>query len=845
MQLLRNILFGFLVFVISTFAAVYFFLLSDLPHPTELENRLPVPTIRIEDRNGRLLYEWVDSETGRQASLPLEQISSHVIDATIATEDRNYWSHPGVDLMGVIRAIWSAVSPTNNNQAIGGSTITQQLARNLLLSDEERTQRTIKRKTREAWLAYRLEQTYSKEEILALYLNQSYYGGLAYGVEAAAQTWFGRTASDLTIAQAALLAGLPQAPALYNPLVDPDAAKARQEIVLGLMLKDGHISADEHDLALREPLIYTTEPYPIEAPHFVQMVQAEVDAIFPADERAAMPSLTVRTTLNLDWQQKGEKILTTQVEKLNQPEDGGYGHNVENGALVSIDPRSGEVLTLVGSPDFFDTETAGAINMALSPRQPGSTLKPLIYAASMDPNRPNPATPAKMFLDVTTTFFTQKGESYVPLNFSRTEHGPVLMRQALASSLNIPAVTALDQLGLKEGLNALQDFGLTTYNSPEEFDLSLALGGGSVTLYDLARAYTPFANQGQRVDPIIILDIRETASGDPVYTAPKTQAVDTLDPRVAWLVNDMLSDDAARELSFGRNSLLRLDRTAAAKTGTTNNFRDNWTVGYTPELVTGVWIGNVNQTPMVNVTGITGAGPVWHQFMRSVLTGRPDLPFNQPDGISQIEICTLSGNLPSADCPYTRLEWFLNGTEPSQEDWFYRNVRIDNQSGMLATSRTPGGRTSELIVLDLPPAAHSWARQQNIPLLADLEAAQTEMVLADHLGRDSVSNDGPILAITSPAPNVIYRIAPSLPAEVQKIEIKAISDLDGAEIMLLLNGQPLETFAQPPYSTFWQLEVGRYDLVVQAIFEDGSIEESEPIFFEVTLPLDEFVPDED
>ncbi|MFK7802967.1 MAG: penicillin-binding protein 1C [Anaerolineae bacterium] len=844
MKLLRRLLFFLLVISLCAFSAVYWFLLSDLPHPTELENSLPIPTIRIEDRNSRLLYEWVDSETGRQASLPLDQISSHAIDATIATEDRNYWSHPGVDLAGVVRAVWSAVSPSNQNQAVGGSTITQQLARNLLLSAEERTQRTIKRKTREAWLAYRLEQTYSKEEILALYLNQSYYGGLAYGIEAAAQTWFGRTASDLTIAQAALLAGLPQAPALYNPLVDPEAAKARQEVVLGLMLKDGMISAEQHDLALREPLIYTTEPYPIEAPHFVQMVQAEVDAIFSAEQRTNMPSLTVRTTLNLDWQQKGEQILASQVEKLNQPEDGGYGHNVENGALVSIDPRTGEVLTLVGSPDFFNTQTAGAINMAISPRQPGSTLKPLIYAASMDPNRPNPATPAKMFLDVTTTFFTQKGESYVPLNFSRSEHGPVLMRQALASSLNIPAVAALDQLGLKEGLNALQDFGLTTYNSPEEFDLSLALGGGSVTLYDLVTAYSPFANQGKRVDPIIILDIRETASGAAVYTAPAAQPIDTLDPRVAWLVNDMLSDDAARELSFGRNSLLRLDRTAAAKTGTTNNFRDNWTVGYTPELVTGVWIGNVNQSPMVNVTGITGAGPVWHQFMRSVLTGRPDVPFIRPAGVAQTEICTLSGLLPSPDCPYTRLEWFLSGTEPTQSDWFYRHVRIDNQTGMLATSRTPGGRTSELLVLDLPPEAHGWARNQNIPLLADLEAVQTEMALAENLDEESPTNSGPILAITSPTQNAIYRIAPSLPADVQKIEMKAITDLDAAAIVILLNGQPLETFIQSPYSTFWQLEVGRYDLVVQAIFEDGTVEESEPIFFEVNLPVDEFVPEE-
>ncbi|MEM9775402.1 MAG: penicillin-binding protein 1C [Chloroflexota bacterium] len=841
----RKVVSILILIILSTVTSVYWFLLRDLPHPSELENRLPQPSVRIEDRHGRLLYEWIDGDTGRQASLPLDQISKNVIDATIATEDRNYWEHPGVDLIGVVRAVWSAVSPWNTGQTVGGSTITQQLARNLLLSDDERTQRTIKRKTREAWLAYQLEQTYTKEEILALYLNQIYYGGLAYGIEAAAQTWFGRSAEDLTIAQAALLAGLPQAPAVYNPLVNPDAAKERQTVVLGLMLKDGMLSAEAYELALKEPLIYTTTPYPIEAPHFVEMVKAQVDGIYPAAERSEIGSLTVRTTLNLDWQQTGQQILATQVDRLNQPDDGGYGHNVENGALFAMDAQTGEILTLVGSPDFFDAETGGAINMVTAPRQPGSTLKPLIYAAGMSPERPNPATPATMYLDVTTTFFTQKGESYVPLNFSRTEHGPVLMRQALASSLNIPAVAALDRLGLQDGLSALQDFGLTTYNSPEEFDLSLALGGGSVTLYRLVQAYTAFANQGSRVEPKMIVHIADTATGEILYTSPSVQARDTVDPRVAWLVNDMLSDDAARELAFGRDSVLQLDRTVAAKTGTTNNFRDNWTVGYTPEIVTGVWIGNVNQTPMVNVTGITGAGPIWHQFMRSVLNGREDKPFVRPDGISQVEICTLSGLLPSADCPYTRLEWFIDGTAPAEADTFYRQVQLDDRTGTLATAQTPGSEIVSMLALDLPPAAHSWARNQNIPLYADILQRENAIALASKDGEEGISPARDILAIVSPSPNVIYRIAPSLPAEVQKIEIEAITNLDATELVILLNDRPLESFSSPPYVAFWQIEEGDYDLVARAIFEDGTVQDSEPIPFSVGLPQEEFkAPDQ-
>lgn len=340
------------------------------------------------------------------------------------------------------------------------------------------------------------------------------------------------------------------------------------------------------------------------------------------------------------------------------------------------------------------------------------------------------------------------------------------------------------------------------------------------------------------------MEITETASGAAVYTAPAAQTFNTLDPRVAWLINDILSDDSARELSFGRNSLLRLDRTVAAKTGTTNNFRDNWTVGYTPELVTGVWIGNVNQSPMVNVTGITGAGPVWHQFMRSVLAGRADVPFTRPDGIRQVEICTLSGLLPSADCPYTRLEWFLNEAVPTASDSFYRQVRIDKRTNTLATSRTPSDQLSSLLVLDLPPAAHGWAREQNIPLLVDLEAMQAELALTAESNTTEQEN-GPILAISNPSPNVIYRIAPSIPAEVQKIEISAITDMAPAELLVLLNGQPLQTFTSPPYSLFWQLEVGRYDLVARALFADGSVQESQPLFFEVGLPEGEFVPDEE
>ena len=396
-------------------------LVYDLPAPQEIENRLATPSIRIVDRQGRLLYEA--GGDGRQTNLPLDEIPDNIRWATIATEDRNYENHPGVDVMGIVRAMW--INFQGGEVLAGGSTITQQLARTLLLDVAERQERTVWRKLRESWLAWRLAQVYSKDEILAFYLNQIYYGGHAYGVEAAAQTYFGRAATDLTLAQAALLVGLPQAPSYYNPLLNPDEAKGRQEVVLGLMLKDGHISQAVHDQAVVEPLPYSSRPYPIEAPHFVMMVQGVLDQLLTVEGQYLSGGLTVRTTLDLDWQRRGEEILRGEIEALQNPQGLGYSHQVSNGALVALNPHDGDVLTLIGSPDYFDDEIGGAINMALAPRQPGSTLKPIDLCGGYESGSGrNRYTAATMFLDVETLFFTQKGEPYVPVNFSRTEHGP-------------------------------------------------------------------------------------------------------------------------------------------------------------------------------------------------------------------------------------------------------------------------------------------------------------------------------------------------------------------------------------------------------------------------------------
>ncbi len=827
-RLLRGMLILALLALIGLLA-IYFWLLSDLPSPEAITDRTAAPSVRLVDRHGRLLYEVLGEETGRHARLGHDQIPDSVRLATVATEDRNFYHHPGVDWRGIVRALW--INVRGGEVLAGGSTITQQLARNLLLEESERLDRTLRRKIRESWLAWRLARTFTKDELLDLYLNQTYYGGLAYGIEGAAQTFFGRPAEELTLAQAALLAGLPQAPALYNPFVDPEAAKTRQEVVLGLMLKEGVITPQEQALAVREALPYASAPYPLEAPHFVGMVQAELDRLLDPETLRLAGGVTVRTTLDLDWQAAGEKIVREQVERLNRPPDGGGSRQVSSGALVAIDPWTGDVLTLVGSPDFTDASIGGAINMALAPRQPGSTLKPLIYAAAMDPRRAEPFTAATMLLDVETVFTTREGESYVPVNFSRSVHGPVLLRQALGSSLNIPAVLALDAIGMEAGLDLMRDLGVEPLGSREDYDLSVALGGGAVRLFDLTRAYAALANGGERIEPRLILSLA-TAAGQVLYEPPPPQRTRVLDPRVAWLISDILSDNEARLLSFGSNSILNIGRTAAAKTGTTNDFHDNWTVGYTPELVAGAWVGNADNRPMVNVTGISGAGPIWHRFMRTVQAGRPDRPFARPEGLVQLEICALSGLLPTDACPFRRQEWFLAGTEPQRPDHLYRRIAVDRESGLPAGPETPPGRVVWETVLDLPPSAQDWARSNGLTLLSDLGRATGA-------AGGSQTAGAPLLLLRSPTPGVTYRLSTQLPAANQLLPLELISNLPLDQVTFYLNGAALATLTEPPYIVRWPLAIGRYELMVEAITGGGERLATEVVRFEVAPPQTE------
>jgi penicillin-binding protein 1C len=829
----RKLLLALVLTLVALGVAGYTWLAAGLPSPETASLQLNVPSVRITDRSGRILYEVMGEQGGRHGVVPLTEIPLALRQATIATEDRSFYTNPGVDPIGILRAIWTNVEESLRQHDIetvaGGSTITQQVARNLLMAQEERAQRSLQRKLREWLLAWRLTRHFSKDEILALYLNQTYYGGMAYGVEAASQTFFGKPVSELDLAECALLAGLPQAPSQYNPFADPDAAQQRQEVVLGLMRDAGFITEEQRGLAAREKLAYASTPYPVQAPHFVIMVRNEIDDLFTPEEIYEHGGLIVRTTLDLDWQHLAEAAVQRQLDALAR-EDSGLGHNVNNAALVALDPNSRQILALVGSPDYFEASNAGAINMAIAPRQPGSALKPILYAAALDPSRVLPSgqravpwTAATMLLDVSTSFVTRDGQAYTPANYDLQEHGPVLVREALASSLNIPAVITLDHVGLEGLFDQAGKLGISTLKDPERYDLSLALGGGAVRLLELTAAFGAFANGGYRVDPISILDVRDP-QGNLLYTAPPTPSVRVIDARVAWLISDILSDNDARTLGFGPNSALRIDRPAAVKTGTTSNFHDNWTVGYTPDLVVGVWVGNTDYAPMREVNGLTGAAPIWHQFIRTALTGLPERPFAQPDGLVRREVCALSGLLPTADCPYRRWEWFLVGTEPSQSDRLYRHVLVDTLTGRIAQAETPPDRVRSMTVLDLPASARSWARAEGLTLLSDLTAESADSFANAMAGE---------LRIASPAYGSIYRLSPGMDPDAQRIAIEAVSEGGAGEVALWMDGRLLVRFDQAPYRWYWPIAVGTHEVWAEAIRSDGGKVTSARVNFSV------------
>lgn len=625
---------------------------ADLPSVSDLANKNPLLTTRILDRNGKLLFRIYENEN--RTLVPLSDISQDLIDATIAIEDKSFYNHYGFSLDGIVRALASNIRDNQVQQ--GGSTITQQLVKNRLLTPE----RTVQRKLRELVLSVVAEGVYTKDEILEMYLNQVAFGGSTYGVEEAAWRYFNKPAKDLNLAEASLLAGLPQAPSVYSPFsATPEYALIRQEEVLRRMHEDGYITQEEWQTAKNTPLVFAKDKIGIEAPHFVMYVKKLLADQY-GDDMVHTGGLEVRTTIDLDLQHETENILSQELARL-------AAMRVGNGAVLVTNPKTGEVLAMVGSKDYFDFEHDGQVNVTLRPRQPGSSIKPLTYALALE----NGASPATMIDDSPVVYQEVGQPPYAPKNYDGQFHGRVTLRESLASSYNVPAVKTLASVGVGAMIDRAQAAGITTWSDRSRFGLSLTLGGGEVMMTELAQLYGAFANDGALVRLNPILDIKNQ-NGEMIYTNSCAKGVQTcfekqvFSPQVSWLITDILSDNRARTPAFGPQSVLTIPgQEVAVKTGTTNSLRDNWTIGYTTDRLVSVWVGNNDNTPMSYVaSGITGASPIWNKTMRLLLDPQEPHAFLEPDNLIEVAICKATGTLPCNGCPLVITETFVQGTQP-------------------------------------------------------------------------------------------------------------------------------------------------------------------------------------
>jgi penicillin-binding protein 1C len=706
----------------------YYALASTLPPVEDLQERAAqFETTRILDRDGNLLYEILDPQAGRRTYVPFDRISPYMLAGIIATEDSQFYTHPGFDLGAIFRAVWQ--NYTQGEVVSGASTITQQIARNLLFTPEERSRRTALRKTREVLLAAEITRRYSKEEILELYLNQNYFGNLSYGVEAAAQTYFNTTAEKLTLAQASFLAGLVQAPSVYDIYNNQEATLTRHRQVLTLMVDTSAeqgcifvsesqqpicISPEDAGAAAAEIINYEfpTPDIQIRFPHWVNYIRSELEQLFDS-QTIYRSGFTVYTTLDPILQQRAQDIVRNQVEALAD-------RRATNGALVVIQPATGEILAMIGSADYFNEEIDGQINMAVRPRQPGSSIKPLTYTAAFEQGW-NPAT---LIWDVPSEFPPSGNPGdprppYEPVNYDERFHGPVTVRAALANSYNIPAVKTLNFVGIFDNPDTPQEDGLVSFAQRvgittldrDDYGLSLTLGGGDVTLLELTKVYATFANGGKQVPPIGILRI-EDSRGAVVYDYEQPAGEQVIRAEHAFLISDILSDNQARTPAFGPHSVLNLPFKVAAKTGTTNDFRDNWTLGYTPDIAIGVWVGNADYTPMQNTSGLTGAAPIWNevmQFAQERLTGGMPSPVSRPAGIIERVICSVSGAEPSQWCPSQRTEIFASDQPPlPKEQDLWRQAWVDGYALELASTECADFAEEKLGLNVNDPWARDW-----------------------------------------------------------------------------------------------------------------------------------------
>jgi penicillin-binding protein 1C len=816
-QLIRLAAFGGLGLVVVGvlgFFGLYGWYAKDLPKPGEVVRKEGFST-RIFDREGELLYDLYNTE--RRIPVSMSDVPDHLKHATVAIEDRDFYKHSGFDFLTILRIPYNAIF---RRRVVGGSTLTQQLVKNALLTNE----RTIARKFKELILSLQIEQRFSKDEILEMYLNEAPYGGTAWGVGAAADMYFDKDLSEIGVAEAAFLAGLPQRPSIYSPFAgkeDEDGNpywKGRTQTVIDKMKEQGYLTAAAHQEATATlgEMVFERTVSNIEAPHFVFYVRDQLEEMF-GEEVVESGGLQVTTTLDLELHQKAEEIVKEEVTDIAYL-------NITNGAAVVMDPTNGELLSMVGSADYFATEATqegeltigGQFNVAADGlRQPGSSIKPVTYLAMLQRGY----TPASMLMDVETEFATgvdSTEEPYSPKNYDGQFHGPISLRSALGSSVNIPAVKGVALVGVENFLRLAYDLGFETLEPSSEnlkrFGLAVTLGGGEVHLMDTTTAYSAFANGGTRVKPVSILKV-EDMQGNILFEHKDVAGTQVITPGEAFLINHMLSDNNARLLAFGANSLLNTGKPIAVKTGTTNDQRDNWTIGWSQEIMVGAWVGNNDNSPMKQVaSGVTGASPIWRRIILAALDqgyGAPE--WSVPAGVDQVQVDSISG-YPAHDEFPEKTEYVLSGTLPSLPDPIHTKLRLCKGEEKLANeARIAAGdyEKREYIVVKVnDPISQDGKNRWQEAIDAWIEAQSDSRYKppTEYCGKESDI----WVELKKPEDEKKYD------SEEIEIEVSAGSGEGIEKIEIIVDGDVKETINDREYKGKVHLVKGRYEVWAKA-----------------------------
>jgi penicillin-binding protein 1C len=800
---------------IVVFFGMFAWFSRDLPKPGQVVRRDGFST-KLHDRNGELLYDLFDSE--RRNPITIGQVPEQLKQATIAVEDKDFYKHKGFDVLTIVRIPYNMIF---RQRVVGGSTLTQQLVKNVLLTNE----RTITRKFKEFVLALQIERTFTKDQILEMYLNEAPYGGTAWGVGAAAEIYFNKPVSDLTLVESAILAGLPQRPSAYSPFAGKTDEtgellwKIRAKGVLRRMADDGYITelAHQEALAQLDTIQFSNGAVSVKAPHFVFYVRDQLEELFGEDivERGG---LKVTTSLDLELQEKAQQIVADEIEAVKD-------FNITNGAAMVMDPRTGEILSMVGSRDYFSQEIDGQFNVAVDGlRQPGSSIKPVTYLAMFERG----FHPGSMLADVATTFVAneQTDKPYEPKNYDGKFRGPVSLRDSLGSSLNITAVKSLAIVGVDNFLSQAYSMGFETLEPTQEnmkrFGLAVTLGGAEVHLIDTVSAYSSFANGGTKVEPVSILKV-EDIDGSVLYENRPVEGPRVMSEEGAFLVNHVLSDNNARLMAFGANSLLNTGKPIAVKTGTTNDQRDNWTIGWSQEIIVGTWVGNNDNSPMTRVaSGITGASPIWRKIINAALEKGYKTPeWVVPEGVEKVLVDRISG-YPEHDGYPSREEYVVKGTLPALPDPIHSKLKLcrgENKLANEARVATGDYDEKEFVVLreDDPVSQDGRNRwQEGIQNWINGQENGLYKVPTEYCGEESEL----FITLRQPSNETKYN------EQDLEVEVEAGSGSGIEKIEIIVNGSVKKTVDGSRFKEKMNFPSGRYEVWAKAYSRDGKQRES-------------------